>query len=191
MVYVYLNGLQSLLFLISITLSVSYIEGAMNRPYAPDDRFIMIMKYYIYKDLSQIAAFSAALMFPSSLVLPIWATYDRKHFWIMLFVTLVGTMVAIWHQLRTTNEAAFWQKRRCSRMSSFVDDMGRLLIAYDEVNTPDRQEDLVTKYNFYRLARHEMGPLTSLSNVYQAILKTFLSKKKKKQGSNKLVVPSS
>ena len=124
----YLNGICCALFLASIFIGVCFIENAMNRAYCWSDRFILIMKFYFLKDLSQIFASGGTIIFPIALLIPMNNTYmddDCIAFYVIFGV--LGSII-IFYLFMSVRAAAAAQNVRTKRLGKITDSSsGRLL----------------------------------------------------------------
>lgn len=123
---IYLNGICSILFLTSIFLGVCFIENAMCRAYCWADRFILIIKMYGVKNLSQICAAVGVFLFPVTLLVPIQSIYLLTDARIMYAIFSFFIAVFFHVQFTGVSKAAAKQNIRGMMLADIVDDAGML-----------------------------------------------------------------
>ena len=67
--------LCNMIFIMSIMTGIFFIENAMSRAYSHSDRFVLIIKYFIYKTVSQYFMCIGSALFPIVLAIPMWELY--------------------------------------------------------------------------------------------------------------------
>ena len=74
-ILMYFAAVCIMLFIMSIMTGIFFIENAMSRAYSHSDRFVLIIKYFIYKTVSQYFMCIGSALFPIVLAIPMWELY--------------------------------------------------------------------------------------------------------------------
>lgn len=138
----YLNGVCSILFLTSIFLGVCFIENAMCRAYCWADRFVLIIKMYSVKDISQICAAVGVFLFPITLLVPIQSIYLLTDSRIMYAIFSLFIAIFFKVQISGVKGAAAKQNIRGMMLAEIVDDSGKLKSQF----TPYTEEGVTESY---------------------------------------------
>jgi hypothetical protein len=144
---VYLTGACNMFFILSIMMGIFFIENAMSRAYGNSERFYLIMKYYIYKDLSQVFMAIGSALFPILLSIPTWQKYMQVDANILMAITVLYIIVIILVMAKTTMSAAREQARRGKMVDTIVDPAtSRLLPGFFPDNEDMQPEDFAAMY---------------------------------------------
>lgn len=117
--FYFICGLCNLLFMISITFGVIYIENAMSRAFCESERFALIMSQYVVKNVAQTTMVIGALLFPIMIAIPMYSTYSQSDStigWVFVGVVFLLILVA---QLFCARQAAMEQYRRIQVITEF------------------------------------------------------------------------
>eukprot|EP01038_Epipyxis_sp_PR26KG_P006946 gene6946-9500_t len=124
----YINGICTISFLTSIFLGVCFIENGMSRAYSWADRFYLIVQQYSIKDMSQILAIVATLLFPVALLLPLQTLYLKGDCIALYVFSLIIGVILVYAQIVSMKAAAAKQNERAERLRALTDPAtGRLL----------------------------------------------------------------
>lgn len=129
--FVYVTGICNMFFIISIMVGIFYIENAMNRAYTPSERFVLIIKFYSYKDISQVFMSIGSALFPIVLAIPMWELFVDVDANILVAFTACYVVATIYVMTRTTIAAKAEQTRRLGMFLALTDQAtSRLLPCY-------------------------------------------------------------
>jgi hypothetical protein len=118
---IYVTGLSNMLFIISIMVGIFFIENAMSRAYTKSERFVLIIKFYAYKDISQVFMAIGSSLFPIILAIPMWELYLQLDANILVAFTVCYVLATIYVMARTTAAAKAEQRRRLSMFLTLTD----------------------------------------------------------------------
>lgn len=110
-IFFYVDGLCCIFYLLSIYFGVHFIENAMCRAYTNADRFILIIDQYNIRAYSQYCMVFGSLLFPTTLVIPMWANYLDKDAYVGLGFGALYLIIFSTAQKITVDQAAEAQKR--------------------------------------------------------------------------------
>ena len=142
---IYLNGICSILFLTSIFFGVCFIENAMCRAYCWADRFVLIIKMYAVKDISQICAAVGVFLFPITLLVPIQSIYLLTDSRIMYAIFALSIAFFFKVQASGVKGAAAKQNIRGVMLTDMVDETGKLksqFTPYPEENQTESYQEI-------------------------------------------------
>jgi hypothetical protein len=118
---IYVTGICNMLFIMSIMLGVFYIENAMSRAYGQSERFVLIIKYYSYKNLSQIFMSIGSALFPIILAIPMWEQYMNVDAGLLYVFTVAYVLATMFIMVQTTIGAKVEQDRRLAMFCTLLD----------------------------------------------------------------------
>jgi hypothetical protein len=151
---VYVTGACNMLFIMSIMLGVFFIENSMSRAYGESEKFVLIIKFYAYKNASQSMMAIGSALFPILLAIPMWETFKQIDASVLSAVTLAYVVITVYVMIRTSIAARVEQSRRVLMFSSLIDPItSRLLPAF---YPPDADMQPVDYAAMYRLHEIEL-----------------------------------
>lgn len=146
--FIYMTGFCNLLYLLSIVFGIFFIENAMSRAYGASERFALIMKFYIFKDLTQIFMAIGSALFPVCLAIPMWKSYLQIDAYILLIFTIIYLVAVVLNMAYTSKIASNEQHRRVQMLQEFIDpETSRLKPEYypnDADFTPEDYREMYT-----------------------------------------------
>lgn len=111
-IFFYVDGLCCIFYLLSIYFGVHFIENAMCRGYTVSDRFLLIIDQYHIRAYSQYCMVFGSILFPVTLVIPMWANYADKDAYVGLGFGALYVIVFCFVQKHTVDQADVAQKKR-------------------------------------------------------------------------------
>jgi hypothetical protein len=145
---IYVTGIANMLFIMSIMLGVFYIENAMSRAYGQSERFVLIIKYYAYKNISQTFMAIGSALFPIILAIPMWEQYKNVDAGILYVFTSLYVLATMFVMIQTTIGAKIEQDRRVAMFSTLLDPKTcRLLPEYYPPEADLQPEDFAAMYS--------------------------------------------
>ena len=120
-ILIYATGVCNMLFIMSIMTGIFFIENAMSRAYGDSERFTLIMKFYVYKNISQIFMAIGSALFPIVLAIPMWDLYINMDAKILIAFTIFYVLITIYIMIYTTNSAKYEQTLRLNTFSILLD----------------------------------------------------------------------
>ncbi len=154
-VFCYICGLCNILFLISITFGVIYVENAMSRAFGQSERFALLMSQYAVKNASQTTMVIGSLLFPVMISIPMYENFGDINASIMWGFYFVGFLLMFIANLYCTREAAAEQLRRINLFLPFCDKENRLRPEYHPSNAPMTFQDWK---DMYQCSNDEKNP---------------------------------
>ena len=146
-VLIYVTGVCNMLFIMSIMTGIFFIENSMSRAYGDSERFALMMKFYTYKDISQIFMSIGSALFPVILAIPMWELYVDVDANILVAFTSLYVVATIYVMLRTTAEAAKEQARRLAMFQALIDPItSQLLPCYYPTDADMSVEEFKAMY---------------------------------------------
>jgi hypothetical protein len=144
---IYVTGVANMLFIMSIMLGVFYIENAMSRAYGQSERFVLIIKYYAYKNISQTFMAIGSALFPIILAIPMWELYKNVDAGLLYAFTAAYVLATLFVMVQTTIGAKVEQDRRVALFSTLLDPKTcRLLPEYYPPDADMQPEDFQGMY---------------------------------------------
>ena len=145
--FIYVTGICTMCFMLSIVFGIFFIENAKSRAYTQNERFVLIIQFYIYKDLCQILMAFGSILFPIVLVIPGWQAYLPLDAVILFFVVIFYAALSAYIMLSTTLAAKAEQTRRLNLFLTLTDPKDCRLLPYYYPPDADMQlEDLKIMY---------------------------------------------
>jgi hypothetical protein len=149
---IYVTGACNMLFIMSIMLGVFFIENSMSRAYGESEKFVLIIKFYVYKNISQTFMAIGSALFPIILAIPMWETFKQIDASVLSAVTLAYVVITIYVMIRTSMAAKVEQSRRLLMFSSLIDPKtSRLLPAYYPPDADMQPEDFAAMYRLHEI----------------------------------------
>ena len=147
-VLIYFTGICNMLFIMSIMLGIFFIENAMSRAYGESERFVLIIEFYLYKDLSQIFMAVGSALFPILLAIPMWEIFKHIDANILIAFTTAYVVAFVYVMGSTTAGAKREQMRRLGMFQSLIDPQTqRLLPRYYPDDAEMQPEDYRQMYS--------------------------------------------
>ena len=146
-VLIYVTGACNMFFILSIMTGIFFIENAMSRAYGESERFTLIIKFYTYKDISQIFMAIGSALFPIILAIPMWDLYLDIDANILIIFTVIYVLATIYIMIRTSMEASKEQARRLSLFSILLEpETSRLQLCYYPPDATMKPDDFKAMY---------------------------------------------
>ena len=153
--FCYVCGLCNILFLVSITYGVIYVENAMSRAFGQSERFALLMSQYAVKNASQTAMVIGSCLFPVMIAIPMYVNYGDVNASVMWFFYFIGFTLILGANVFCAREAAAEQLRRLNLFLPFCDRENRLRPEYHPSNAPMTFQDWK---DMYQCSKDEKNP---------------------------------
>ena len=121
----------------------------MYRAYSESDKHYLIIRFYVFKDCSEVSMVMGAFLFPFVLALPMWEAYIHLDANVMVALIIAYTGVGIIVQVTLMQLAKSEQLRRAKMIQSLVDDDGRLLEKYVPRSAAWSRDSLKERYKLH------------------------------------------
>jgi len=154
-VFCYICGLCNILFLVSITFGVIYVENAMSRAFGQSERFALLMSQYAIKNASQTTMVIGSLLFPVMIAIPMYENFGDVNASIMWGFYFIGFVLMFSANVYCAREAAAEQLRRVNLFLPFCDKENRLRPEYHPSIAPMTFNDWK---EMYKCDRDEKNP---------------------------------
>lgn len=119
--FIYLTGFSNMLFLLSIVFGIFFIENAMSRTYGQSERFILIIKFFVFKNLTQIFMAIGSALFPVCLAIPMWKSFLQLDAYVLLVFTIIYIVAVVGNMTHSSMIAGNEQSRRLKLLEEFID----------------------------------------------------------------------
>jgi len=145
--FIYFTGACNMFFMLSIMVGIFFIENAMSRAYAQSERFVLIIKFYTYKDISQVFMAIGSALFPIVLAVPMWELFKDVDANILMALTAFYVFATLYVMVRTTVAAKKEQTRRLNMFLTLTDPKdSRLLPCFYPPDADMQPEDFKDMY---------------------------------------------
>jgi len=144
--FLYLNGIVSYFFMVSIIFGTFFIENVMSRTYGKTERLILMEKFYGYKNCCQYSMGCGSALFPFALQSTLWRHSNNLDAWVLYgcavaYVLLCGSFIYL-----STKSANDWMAFRNKVISELCDDDGLLKDVYMPINPSISNEECKAIY---------------------------------------------
>ena len=144
--FFFLNGIASILFIVSIVIGITFIENALSRAYNDADKFVLIISQYNIRNVSQITSILGAVIFNIALFVPEYGLHRRSDSVILTVIAGLFAAYTIYSQLTAINLAAARQHYRMAKFRPLVDDEARLFPKWYPQSAEISQADVIDMF---------------------------------------------